>query len=108
MQLPHFDADRFLRDHWQKQPLLIRNPWRAWRNPIEPDELAGLACEEGIESRLVIQSGDSWALEHGPFAEDRFAPLGASPWTLLVLTGSRDVAALCGRTVQLPGVDSHA
>ena len=31
-----------------------------------------------------------------------------APWTLLVLTGSRDVAALCGRTVQLPGIDSHA
>ena len=97
MQLPDFDADRFLRDHWQKQPLLIRNPWGAWRNPIEPDELAGLACEEGIESRLVIQSGDSWTLEHGPFAEDRFATLGASPWTLLVQAVDHhapDVAAL--------------
>jgi putative ABC transport system ATP-binding protein len=31
-----------------------------------------------------------------------------APWTLLVLTGSTDVAALCGRTLQLPGVDSHA
>jgi putative ABC transport system ATP-binding protein len=31
-----------------------------------------------------------------------------APWTLLVLTGSKDVAALCGRTVELPGVDSHA
>ena len=30
------------------------------------------------------------------------------PWTLLVLTGSTDVAALCGRTVELPGVDTHA
>jgi putative ABC transport system ATP-binding protein len=31
-----------------------------------------------------------------------------APWTLLVLTGSKDVAALCGRTVELPRVDSHA
>lgn len=97
MQLTDFDADRFLRDYWQKRPLLIRNPWSAWRNPLEPDELAGLACEEGIESRLLVQSGDSWALDHGPFAEDRFATLGAAPWTLLVQAVDHyapDVAAL--------------
>ena len=30
-----------------------------------------------------------------------------APWTLLVLTASPKVAALCGRVVELPGVDSH-
>ena len=43
MQLSHFDPALFLRDYWQKKPLLIRNPWGEWRNPLEPDELAGLA-----------------------------------------------------------------
>jgi hypothetical protein len=34
MQMASFDVDMFLRDYWQQRPLLIRNPWRAWRNPL--------------------------------------------------------------------------
>ena len=74
----------FLRDHWQQRPLLIRNPWAAWANPLEPDELAGLACEDGVEARLVVEKRGDFKLEHGPFSEKRFAKLGKHPWTLLV------------------------
>jgi 50S ribosomal protein L16 3-hydroxylase len=84
MQLDHFDIDAFLSEYWQKKPLLIRNPWKAWSNPLEPDELAGLACEEEVESRLVVQTGATWKLEHGPFPESRFGKLGKKSWTLLV------------------------
>ena len=84
MMFPGFDIDTFLRDHWQKKPLLIRNPWGHWVNPLEPDELAGLACEPEIESRLIVKTADNWAVEHGPFAEERFNRLGREPWTLLV------------------------
>jgi 50S ribosomal protein L16 3-hydroxylase len=84
MQLEDFDSDSFLRDYWQKKPLLIRNAWKPWRNPLDPDELAGLACEEAVESRLVVKKGDIWELEHGPFAEVRFSRLGKQGWTLLV------------------------
>ena len=84
MQLDIFDIDGFLRNYWQKKPLLIRNPWAAWHNPLEPDELAGLACEDDVESRLVTQKRGAWKLEHGPFAEARFGKLGKTPWTLLV------------------------
>jgi 50S ribosomal protein L16 3-hydroxylase len=84
MQFNHFDSAAFLRDHWQQRPLLIRNPWTAWTNPLEPDELAGLACEEGVEARLITHHADTLAAEHGPFAEARFGQLGKAPWTLLV------------------------
>jgi 50S ribosomal protein L16 3-hydroxylase len=84
MQLDQFDIGVFLSGYWQKKPLLIRNPWDRWANPLPPDELAGLACEEEVESRLVRASGGTWALEHGPFAETRFDRLGGEPWTLLV------------------------
>ncbi|ODU20330.1 MAG: cupin [Sphingomonas sp. SCN 67-18] len=84
MSFAGFDIDAFLAGHWQKKPLLIRNPWADWRNPIEPDDLAGLACEEDVESRLVIRTGADWSVEHGPLAEARFAALGGAPWTLLV------------------------
>jgi len=84
MQLDQFDIGVFLSEYWQRKPLLIRNPWSSWANPLAPDELAGLACEEEVESRLVRATGGTWALEHGPFAEQRFARLGGEPWTLLV------------------------
>jgi 50S ribosomal protein L16 3-hydroxylase len=84
MQLEQFDTAAFLSDNWQKKPLLIRNPWTAWANPLAPDELAGLACEEEVESRLVLPEADTWRLEHGPFPERRFEQLGDRPWTLLV------------------------
>ena len=42
MQLNNFDTAAFLRDYWQKRPLLIRNPWQSWLNPLSPDELGGL------------------------------------------------------------------
>ena len=84
MELEDFDSGRFLRDFWQKKPLLIRSAWRSWSNPLEPDALAGLACEEDVESRLVTRKGGKWKVEHGPFAEDRFGRLGKRGWTLLV------------------------
>lgn len=84
MRLTRFDPEAFLRGAWQKQPMLIRGAWDRWSNPIDPDELAGLACEEGVEARLVEKTATSWKVEHGPFAAARFGKLGKRPWTLLV------------------------
>jgi 50S ribosomal protein L16 3-hydroxylase len=97
MQFSDFDIDGFLRDYWQKKPLLIKNPWAAWQNPVEPDDLAGLACEPEVESRLIIQTKSGWTVEHGPLTEARFGKLGKAPWTLLVQAVDHavpDVAAL--------------
>lgn len=97
MRFSDFDTESFLRDYWQKKPLLIRNPWGSWNNPLEPDELAGLACEDEIESRLITQTRDALKLEHGPLPEARFSQLGRDPWTLLVQAVDHhvpDVAAL--------------
>ena len=94
MRLQNFDPAAFLRDTWQRRPLLIRNPWTRWRNPLQPDELAGLACEGEVESRLVVQAGTTWSLEHGPLAEERFGRLGADPWTLLVQAVDHHVPAV--------------
>jgi 50S ribosomal protein L16 3-hydroxylase len=78
-------AREFLRDYWQKKPLLVRQAIPGFESPISPDELAGLALEEEIESRLVIEHGERpWELRRGPFAEDAFAQLPERDWTLLV------------------------
>ncbi|MEP2989374.1 MAG: cupin domain-containing protein [Parasphingorhabdus sp.] len=84
MKLNNFNPEMFLREYWQKKPLFIKNPWDDWRNPLEPDALAGLACEDDIESRLVVQNNHGWQAEHGPLAESRFDTLGDRRWTLLV------------------------
>ena len=47
-------AADFLRDYWQKRPLLIRNAFPDFETPVMPEDLAGLACEESALSRIVI------------------------------------------------------
>jgi 50S ribosomal protein L16 3-hydroxylase len=94
MDLQNFDIDLFLREYWQKKPLLIRNAFRDWQNPLEPDELAGLACEEETESRLIIQTETGWAMEQGPLAEERLSGLSESHWTLLVQAVDHHVPAV--------------
>jgi len=78
-------AREFLRDYWQKKPLLVRQAIPDFESPISPDELAGLALEEEVESRLVIEHGERpWELQRGPFNEDTFQDLPERNWTLLV------------------------
>ncbi|MDH1443934.1 cupin domain-containing protein [Pseudomonas sp. GD03721] len=78
-------AREFLRDYWQKKPLLVRQAIPDFESPISPDELAGLALEEEVESRLVIEHGERpWELQRGPFNEDSFQDLPERDWTLLV------------------------
>lgn len=77
---------QFLSQHWQKSPLLIRGALPGFVSPLEPDDLAGLACEEGIEARLVEEHGPdkAWQVSHGPFDEETFSRLPVSGWSLLV------------------------
>lgn len=79
-------VEEFLEKYWQKKPLLIRNAFANIQSPITPDELAGLACEEHVNARIVLEKhGDKpWQLEFGPFEEERFSELPESHWSLLV------------------------
>ncbi len=79
-------AEAFLRDYWQKHPLLIRGAFPDFSLPLEPEDLAGLACEDTALSRLVRHNPQANAreLRHGPFEEADFAALPETGWTLLV------------------------
>ena len=79
-------VEAFLRDYWQKKPLLIRQAFPQFEAPVTPEELAGLACEEGIHSRMVLESCGTkpWELRYGPFSEDDFSALPAEGWSILV------------------------
>ena len=77
--------ERFLREFWQRRPLLLRAALPGFRSFLSGEELAGLACEPGVEARLVLERGTRpWEVRHGPFVESDFAALPASHWTLLV------------------------
>ncbi len=77
---------QFLQTYWQKHPLLVRQALPGFTSPISPDELAGLACEDGALSRLIVHQGDTdtWQIRHGPLPESVFAELPERDWTLLV------------------------
>lgn len=79
-------VEDFLDHYWQKRPLLVRGAFGDEFQTFDENDLAGLACEEFAEARLVQGGlpGQNWQLEHGPFAEQRFAQLPESGWTLLV------------------------
>ncbi len=72
----------FLATYWQKKPVVIRQGFTGFTDPITPDELAGLAMENETDSRLVSQQGDKWQVSHGPF--ESFDHLGETHWSLLV------------------------
>ncbi|QTR52336.1 cupin domain-containing protein [Thiothrix unzii] len=85
----------FLRDYWQKKPLLIRNAFPDFESPITPDELAGLACETDT-ARIVIEKGGkhAWEVRHGAFDDADFTNLPETHWTLLVNDTDQHLAEL--------------
>ena len=77
--------ERFLGEFWQRKPLLLRSALPGFRSPLSAEELAGLACEPGVEARLVLEWGNCpWEVRHGPLEESDFARLPETHWTLLV------------------------
>ena len=77
-------ASEFLRLHWQKKPLLVRNAIpgvRAWPGK---SGLFALAQRADVESRLVSHRRGRWSVDHGPLARTKLARPPARGWTLLV------------------------
>lgn len=87
MILGQVPLSRFLSEYWQKKPCLFRQALPGFSSPLDMDEVAGLAMEDDIESRLVIERPDGenpWELRNGPFSEAELTQLPDSHWTLLV------------------------
>ena len=75
--------EKFLAEYWQKKPLLIKQAFKNFEDTIPADELAGLAMEAEIESRIVsMDNKGNWQVDHGPFED--FSQYGEENWTLLV------------------------
>lgn len=84
--LGDMSVDTFLEEYWQKKPLLVKQAFPDFETPVSPDELAGLSCEEEINSRIVIEKGGAhpWQAIHGPMDEGVFAKMPETHWTLVV------------------------
>jgi len=84
--LGSISAEQFLSEYWQKKPLLIKQALPEFINPLSPEEIAGLACEDFAESRLITASNETpkWQLKHGPFSDEDFLALPDADWTLHV------------------------
>ena len=96
LPLGEMTAETFLAEYWQKKPLLIRQAFPGFESPLEPDELAGLACQEGVLSRMIQEKGGDypWQMRPGPFEGEDFDALGDSHWTILVQEVDRHVPAV--------------
>jgi 50S ribosomal protein L16 3-hydroxylase len=82
--LNNLTPSQFLAEYWQKKPLLIRNALPDFNGLLSPNELAGLACEEDVQARIISFKKDKWAVKNSPFDEDDFTKLPKTDWTLLV------------------------
>lgn len=82
LNLADLSVTDFLTEYWQKKPLLIKNGFKQFVDPLSADELAGLAQEEEIEARIVSCVNKQWDMQTGPFTD--FTAFGQKDWTLLV------------------------
>ncbi|MES3010759.1 MAG: cupin domain-containing protein [Pseudomonadota bacterium] len=77
-------AQQFMRRHWQKKPLLIRQAIPGMRPLLDRQALFALAASDDVESRLVVRQGERWRMRQGPFARRALPPLAQPDWTLLL------------------------
>ena len=82
LHLTDFTLDHFMTHYWQQQPVVIRQGFPHFKDLISPEDLAGLACEDEVESRRIFKSDGQWQAEFGPF--ESYDHLGTTGWSLIV------------------------
>lgn len=79
---------QFMRRHWQKKPLLVRQALPGFKPVLSRAELFKLAARDEVESRLVVNNSKKgkvvWYMKRGPFKPRSLPPLSQAAWTLLV------------------------
>ena len=76
---------QFMRRHWHKRPLLVRQAIAGVAPPLTRSALFALAASDEVESRLVLRDrAGRWQLRPGPLPRRALPPLAQPGWTLLV------------------------
>ena len=78
----NISQEEFLKNYWQQKPVVLKQAIENFEDPIDANDLAGLAMEEVVESRIVENVNNKWNVKHGPFAD--YDHLGENGWSLLV------------------------
>ena len=78
----NFSKDQFLQSYWQKKPVVLKNALPNLNELTDENELAGLAMEEFVDSRIVENNDGNWQVNHGPFTA--FSRWQDGKWSLLV------------------------
>jgi len=81
-RLGSISVQQFMRQYWQRKPLLIRAALPGFTAPIDRSRLFELARDPQAESRLIAAFGRHRSLKHGPFL--RLPSTKRARWTLLV------------------------
>lgn len=76
--------EQFMKRHWQKKPLLVRQAVPGFNPLLSRSELFELAASEAVESRLVRNTRPGWTVRSGPMPRRSLPPLSQPDWTLLV------------------------
>ena len=82
--LGHLTPAQFMRRHWQKKPLLVRQALPGFKPLLTRQALFALAGGDQVESRLIRRSGQGWTMKAGPLGRRGLPPVATPGWTLLV------------------------
>ena len=78
----------FMKRHWQKKPLVIRQAFPGFTPLLNRSELFTLAAQQEVQSRLLIQNAgrakQGWQFKQGPFDRRELPALKRPGWSLLV------------------------
>lgn len=75
---------QFMKRHWHKKPLLVRQAIPDFRPCVGRAELVELAGRQEVESRLIVQGAKGWKMKHGPLSRRSLPPFSQKHWTFLV------------------------
>jgi len=76
--------EQFMKRHWQKKPLLIRQAVPDMKPLIERAALLEMVESEEVESRHIVRKGAKWTLKKGPMARKSLPSFKTPDWTVLV------------------------
>ena len=83
----------FMRRHWQKKPLVIRQALPGVVPPLTRAQMFAMAEQDDVDSRLIVSKQAKWSLKHGPLTRRQLPPLTQRGWTLLLQGVDLQVAA---------------
>jgi 50S ribosomal protein L16 3-hydroxylase len=71
----------FMRDYWQRKPLLIRQAIPNFQHSLSIRDIRELVARDEVESRLVWRDDKGWHMKQGPFS--KLPSAKKTDWTVL-------------------------